>query len=172
MGRDKALLLIDGRPMALRVADALRGSGCAEVTAIGGDLEALAAVGLPVHPDDHPGDGPLPATITALQAARSPLVLVMSCDLVAPSSSAMRDTLDVLRATPDADVAVPVSDGHRQWTHAAWRREAWSVLQERYSAGDRSLRRAAGALVVVEVTTLDAEALADADVPGELPPAR
>ena len=71
MGRDKALLLVEGVPMAQRVAEALRAAGATEVLAIGGDAPALTALGLHLRPDDRPGDGPLPATITALGAARS-----------------------------------------------------------------------------------------------------
>ena len=36
MGRDKASLEIDGRPMAARVADALLEAGAAEVFCVGG----------------------------------------------------------------------------------------------------------------------------------------
>ena len=37
MGRDKALLRVDGVPMAVRVATALRAGGADPVAAIGGD---------------------------------------------------------------------------------------------------------------------------------------
>jgi len=105
MGRDKATVLIDGVPMARRVADALEAAGASEVIAVGGDADALGRMGLPTWPDDQPGDGPLPATITALRAAREDTVVVMACDLVHPDARAIARILDALAAHPDALVA-------------------------------------------------------------------
>lgn len=170
MGRDKALLEVAGEAMAVRVATALRGAGATQVLAIGGDRDALTALGLDVRPDRWPGDGPLPATITALQEAGEGAVLVASCDLVEPSPAAMAATVAALRAHPGAVAAVPLAHGHRQWTHAAWRADAARALAAAYGRGDRSLRRAGADLLVVEVHGLDVRALADADVPGDLPP--
>jgi len=70
MGRDKALLPIDGVPMAVRVASALHAAGATTVRAIGGDEEGLVRAGLVVEPDRAPGGGPFPATIQALREAR------------------------------------------------------------------------------------------------------
>lgn len=169
MGRDKALLPVAGRPMAARVADALRFAGAAEVLAVGGDGAALTALGLEHRPDEHPGDGPLPATITALRAATEAHVLVVSCDLVSPAPDAMAATVQALRDHPGAVGAVPVDDGERQWVHAAWRRDAARPLAAAYEAGVRSLRRAGADLLVFEVLGLDPAALADADEPSDLP---
>lgn len=169
MGRDKALLPVGGRAMAARVADALRAAGASEVLAIGGDADALSALGLDARPDDHPGDGPLPATITALGAASEAAVLVVSCDLVEPSAAAMATTVRALVEHPGAVGAVPVDGGHRQWTHAAWRADAARPLAAAYDLGARSLRRAGADLLVFEVVGLDPRSLADADVPTDLP---
>jgi molybdopterin-guanine dinucleotide biosynthesis protein A len=169
MGRDKALLPLDGRAMAARVADALRAAGAAQVLAIGGDADALAGLGLDVRPDSHPGDGPLPATITALLAAEEDAVLVVSCDLVHPDAEAMAATVRALVEHPGAIGAVPVDDGHRQWTHAAWRSDAAHALTGAYERGDRSLKRAGADLLIFELAGLDPEALLDADEPGDLP---
>ena len=172
MGRDKALLPIEGRAMAVRVADALHGAGATEVLAIGGDADALTALGFDVRPDGHPGDGPLPATITSLHAAREDVVLVVSCDLVHPSATAMAATVQALRDHPGAVGAVPVDTGHRQWTHAAWRADAVRALVAAYERGERSLKRAGADLLIFEVAGLDPQALRDADEPGDLPPPR
>lgn len=155
--------------MAARVADALREAGAAEVLAIGGDEAALAALGFDARPDRHPGDGPLPATITALQAAHEDAVLVVSCDLIHPSAAAMAATVQALRDHPGAVGAVPVDGGHRQWTHGAWRADAVRALVTAYERGDRSLKRAGADLLIFEVVGLDPEALVDADQPGDLP---
>lgn len=174
MGRDKALLPVDGQPMARRVADVIAAAGAAEVVAVGGDERQLAAIGLTVVPDDHPGDGPLPATMTALAwAIRShpdiDAVFVASCDLVAPDPMAVAATVGALLDHPGAVGAVPVSGGHRQWTHAAWQPRAVTALEAAYERGDRSLKRAGADLLVFEVEGLPEAALADADTPEDLP---
>lgn len=170
MGRDKALLPVEGAAMAARVAAALRAAGAGEVLAVGGDEPRLRALGLDTHADERPGAGPLPATITALRAARSELVLVAACDLVHPSGPAMAATVAALAAHPEALGAVPVLDGHRQWVHAAWRRApALAALSEAWDRGDRSLRRAAATVALVDVPGIAVAALVDADEPADLP---
>lgn len=169
MGRDKALLEITGVSMARRVADALGEAGASQVIAIGGDAEALTAIGLATRADDRPGEGPLPATITALLSGSEAVVMVLACDLLHPSPVAIAATLDALLGEPDAVVAVPLVAGHRQWTHAAWRRSALASLEQAHKDGARSLRRATSRLVIVEVTGIDPASVADADAPGDLP---
>jgi rhodanese-related sulfurtransferase/molybdopterin-guanine dinucleotide biosynthesis protein A len=169
MGRDKALLVVDGVPMALRVAAALRAAGAAEVMAVGGDPAALGRLGLAVVADDVPGGGPLPATITAIRQAGGAVVVVLSCDLLHPDPDAVAAVVDALAAAgPEVVGAVPVVDGHHQWTHAAWRSEALAALLAAQSAGARSLRRAAATLVLAEVQGLPPASVADADTPDDL----
>jgi molybdopterin-guanine dinucleotide biosynthesis protein A len=185
MGRDKALLPVGGVPMAVRVADALRDAGATDVVAVGGDAGALAALGLRVVPDDEPGAGPLAAIVTALGAAPEPPgagrpdvpqpgpvpVLVVACDLVAPSPAAMRATVAALVGDPAADVAVPDAGGRPQWAHAAWHPRVRPALATRLRAGERAVHRgvAAAGLRVVPVAGLADAALADADTPADLP---
>ena len=170
MGTDKALLEVDGTPMARRVADALTAAGATEVVAVGGDLPALRALGLVAHPDAVPGDGPMPATLTALELVAADLALVLSCDLIAPDPAAMAATVGALVDAPAALVAVPVDgEAQLQWTHAAWRTAAAPALRRAWEAGARSLKRAAGDLERVEVRGLPPAALRDADSPGDLP---
>ena len=168
MGRDKALLPVGGAPMARRVADALEAAGASEVIALGGDLPGLAALGLRAVADASPGEGPFPATIHALELAAHPVVLVLSCDLVAPSPDAMRTLVERLQAAPEAAGAVPVVEGHHQWTHAAWRTSAAPVLRAARDRGIGSLRRGTADLSILEVHDLAPEALRDADVPADL----
>lgn len=170
MGQDKALLEVEGAPMAARVAAALRAAGATEVFAVGGNADGLLAAGLPSRPDAWPGDGPLPATVTALEAATEAIVVVLACDLLHPSARAITATVDALVAAPAALGAVPVHDGHRQWVHVAWRAEAAGALRGALEGGARSLRRAAPGLPLVDVPGLSAEALLDADEPADLPP--
>lgn len=67
MGRDKALISLEGRALAVRVAEAVAAAGASGVVAVGGDLDGLRAAGLAAVPDrDGPGAGPLAGIVTAL----------------------------------------------------------------------------------------------------------
>lgn len=190
MGRDKALVEVDGVPMLRRVAVALRRAGATHVACVGSAAEgqgdggdgdarrrgALQGLDVPAVADDHPGEGPLGGVLTALRTAPAgvELVLVVACDLLAPSPTALRATVTAL-AIGGGDVAVPdvadVAGRQPAWHHAAWHRRAEGPLRAQFEAGERSLRRAVAAagLDVVRVEGIDPEACADADEPGDLP---
>lgn len=171
MGRDKALVVVDGRPLAGRVADALAAAGAGRVEAIGGDPAGLAAAGLATRADRWPAEGPLGGVLTALGApGTAPLAAVLACDHVAPDPETVRAVVDAL-ASSDADVAVPVTGGRHQWLHAAWRRDATSTLAGIFADGERSVGAATAVLRVLPVTDLSPAALRDADRPGDLPAA-
>jgi molybdenum cofactor guanylyltransferase len=169
MGRDKALLPIEGVPLARRVADALDAAGAEGVEAVGGDGPALVASGLRHRPDRWPGEGPLGGIVTALGSGAHPgVAVVLSCDLIAPMPEAIGHVVRALVAS-DADVAVPVVDGRPQWLHAAWDRRVAAIVGDLFAAGERSVAGAALALRIEEVTGLAPAALADADRPEDLP---
>lgn len=172
MGRDKALIEVDGRPLVARVAEALAEAGAAEVVTVGGDVDGLARHGLRAVADCWPGAGPLGGIVTALGLADADLVLVTACDLVEPSAATMATTVAALGAAAEAVVATPVLAGHRRWDQAAWRRRARGGLAWQFEAGERAVHGAVtGArLPVVEVTGVDPASLADADTPADLPP--
>jgi molybdopterin-guanine dinucleotide biosynthesis protein A len=169
MGRDKALLPVEGRPLVLVAATALQDAGASSVVCVGGDLDGLAALGLTVVADEHPGEGPLGALITALGQAEHDLVAVLSCDLPHADPSAVRAIVDALASAPAAHAAIPVVDGRRQLLHGAYRRRTLSHWVSAFEAGERALHRPARALQVVEIAGLDESWLRDADRPEDLP---
>lgn len=165
MGQDKATLPLDGVPMAVRVVRAARAAGAIEVASIGAPVE-----GVDHQPDDHPGEGPLGAVLTALRWAGDRTVLVLSCDLVSPSPAAMQRAVDAL--APAHHLAVPLAAGRPQWLHAAWSPPGpIDDLEARFAAGERSIHRAAAGLMAFYYDEPDLAALADADTPADLPPA-
>ena len=180
MGRDKALLELNGAPMAQRVADAMKEAGALDILAIGGNLQALRELGLVCIPDRLPGEGPLGGVLTSLGACSTDIAFVAACDLLAPSSAAMKATVTALIEHPDADLAVPrtanESAGHEaiggpcQWLHTAWRQRARPKLTARFASGERAVHRAVrdAGLVVAMVGGLDPAVLADADTPDDL----
>jgi molybdopterin-guanine dinucleotide biosynthesis protein A len=168
MGADKALLAVDGTAMAVRVARALVAAGATTVRCIGGDAAALTELGLEVVADQHPGEGPLGALLTALATSEHPIVVMAPCDLVAPDPSVAVAVLAALDGAPGADAAVPVVGGVRQPLDGAYRTSCADKLVREFARGERSVKRALGGLVLVEVTAVDPRSLADADTPEDL----
>ncbi|MEY2460667.1 MAG: hypothetical protein QOG30_2497 [Acidimicrobiaceae bacterium] len=165
MGRDKALLRIDGEPMALRVAHALAEAGADEVVCVGGDLEALRVLGLVALDDDDPNPGPLGGVLTGMAWASHPVTVVTPCDLLVPSARAFRQLVDAL-ADSGAVAAVPIVDGHWRPLPVALRGLARAALAEAFAGGERAVHRAMEGVARVEV---DLGPLTDADTPEDLP---
>jgi molybdenum cofactor guanylyltransferase len=169
MGRDKALIVLEGVPLARRVADALLAAGAGRVLAVGGDLEGLAAHHLPGVPDRWPGQGPLGGVITALGALEEwSIVVVLACDLLDPDPGAIRAVVEGA-GREGVDVAAPLADGLLQLQHAAWRSAVRGPLDSRFAAGERSLWRAVRGLRSAPLDGIVRSAYADADTPDDLP---
>lgn len=151
MGTDKALLEVDGRAMAARVADALGAAGCAPVVCVGGDAPGLAALGLATVVDDAPGEGPAGGVITALRTFElsSRLVVVAACDLPQLDAATVRLLIDAL-ADESVDVAVARTD-RQQYSLTCWRTSTLPTLRQQWLAGDRSLRALVAAMDSIEV---------------------
>ena len=80
MGRDKAMLEIDGVTMIDRAIDLVRRAGV-EPIVVGSFGENRRTLSARVIPDDWPGAGPLGGIATALRETRAPWNLVMACDM-------------------------------------------------------------------------------------------
>ena len=173
MGTDKAVLAIDGRALARRVADALAAGGVDSVVAIGGDRAALGAAGLEVVDDEHPGAGPLAAIATALgyasQAGFGRLV-VCACDHPDLDGGTVRALLSALDDPPAGTaIAHPLDrSGAVPLLLAFAVGAAAPVAADAVARGDRSVRALLGAVATVAVEGLAASALADVDRPEEL----
>ena len=88
MGRDKALLQIDGLPLVDRVLAAM--SECFEQIVLVGDRkERFAGYGLTVLPDLYPGSA-LGGLYTGLVHAETDYLFVSSCDIPFPRSELIR----------------------------------------------------------------------------------
>ena len=166
MGSDKALIEVDGVAMVSIAVAALRDAGAADVVVVGGDQEAIEALGHRWVPDLHPGEGPLGGVITALTAASAEVVAVLACDHIAAAAPAVRT---VVGALGEGDVAVPVVEGRSQTLHAAWRRSALPRLEAVFADGGRAVRDGLAVLDVVQILDGDPCWFADADTPEDLP---
>lgn len=133
MGRDKAMLPIDGVPCAARVAAVARAGVDGPVVEVG-----RGATTLPLVVEASPGQGPLAAVAAGGVALRDgghdgPF-LVLACDL--PFLTA--EVLTRLAAEPGT--AVPVVDGRLQPLCARFVGSATDVAAAALATGARSMR--------------------------------
>jgi molybdopterin-guanine dinucleotide biosynthesis protein A len=168
MGSDKARLLVGGRTLAQRAAEALA-AVCHPVLEVGPGHSGLSAVR-----EDPPGSGPLAALgagWTALKAAghRGP-VLVLAVDMPFVG----QDLLRFLAHRPGRPTAVPRHEGRAQPLCARFGVEALEKVDGLLAAGDRSMR---ALLEVAEVSWVDRQeweplggpdAFTDLDEPADL----
>ena len=166
MGRDKALLEIDGVPMARRVTDELERAGAARVRCVGGDAAELIRLGLDAVDDEHPGAGPLAGLLVALRVSSLPITLVAPCDLIDPRRDGFADLVAALDGAGRARAAVPLVDGTWRPLPCALRSAALASLDDVFAAGERAVHRGLAQLERVEV---DAGSFRDADTPDDLP---
>jgi molybdopterin-guanine dinucleotide biosynthesis protein A len=106
MGRDKALLELDGVPLVVRTARLVE--SVAGVPTVIGNPEAYRSLGLRAIGDDWPGAGPLGGIATALRASSAPWNLVVACDLPY-LTRAWLDYLVSRALASDADAVLPMN---------------------------------------------------------------
>lgn len=168
MGTDKALIPVDGVPMARRVADALLAGGCHQVVAVGGDRLSLEALGLPVVDDPHQGSGPVAGVLASLTSfPDATAVVVVACDLPYLGSATVGQLLAALHDHPAATAAIAVTD-RVQPLCVAWRPVASPLLAEALDAGELRLHAVLTGMAVVEVS-VNPQDVTNVNVPTDLP---
>lgn len=169
MGTNKALIEIDGTPMALRCVQALREAGATPVFMVGGISSDFEGWGVEHIADNWPGEGPLGAIVTAFGSVDASLLMVVPCDLLDPSPDAIEAICDLIGSH---DAVVPIVDGREQWLFSLWTRRALHHLEAAFERGSRSIRSAVSGLdlhcPVVRRTGEGPGAYADADTPEQL----
>lgn len=140
------------------------------MVAIGRPEPALAAAGLPVIADEHPGEGPLGGILTAFAWSPHPLLVVVACDLVDLDATSVAALVDALVADQSVAVATAATEpGDAQPLCAAWRiAVAGPVLAGAFAGGERSIRRAWADLPRVAVGVERAR-VRNVNTPAEIP---
>jgi len=148
MGRDKATMEVEGRALGLRPVEAL-GALVAEVVVAGRPLPGLQAR---VVADAVDGAGPLAGVVAGLRAARTPLAVVVACDMPTLVPAVVEMLLDRLRA--DAGLLAACCEGPRglEPLPLALRTSAQGPLGAALERGVRALRDALAGpgLIVVD----------------------
>ena len=176
MGRDKALIQIEGVRMVDRVAAALAAAGCSNVVAVGprqlaGDL---------AHIDDlYPGEGPLGGVLTAMGSMASmgsmgSWLCVVACDLpwldvdsIAALHRAAASAAAAGQNAAEVDVVVARTDRIEPLC-ALWNPSCRDAVQQAFDSGERSLLEVFKMLNVIEVP-VHPLALRNVNTPEDLP---
>ena len=90
MGRDKAFLIHQSKPLLSRALHAVREAGATEVFVSGRADQDFSPFNCPVLLDLKPACGPLGGIERGLSAAKHPLVLVLAVDLPQMTSNCLR----------------------------------------------------------------------------------
>ena len=109
-GRDKALLEVEGRPLAVRLAETV-GAAAGSVTLVG-PPEKYGTLGLRVIPDSLADFGPLAGLLAALDDSQSDWNLVTACDMPNLTEAFLRFLLEEARRSR-ADILLPLDASGR-----------------------------------------------------------
>jgi len=136
MGADKALIEIGGRPLALRVADAVA-TVCATVSLVG-DPAKYGKLGLPVIADEFSGHGPLAGIEAALRMTDAEKNLVVACDMPALNVPVFEELFSA-----GGDCAIPrYEDGRVEPLCAVYDRRLHATIRAALQAGIRKVTEA------------------------------
>lgn len=158
MGRSKATVPFDGRPLICRLVERLA-PAADELIITTNEAENLGFLAgqypdldIKLVSDAFDFRGALPGLFTALQAASNPFVAVVACDMVFASASLVVAE-SIAMAETDADVVVPVNQHGYEPFHAMYRRSGCLGAVRR--ALDRGEKRAQSFFDDDEVTVLE-----------------
>lgn len=164
MGRDKALLPIDGTPCLQRV---VRAAAAWSTLVIGRQRpHDWPNDRTRFHPDDHPGEGPLGGLVTTFRHHPGPL-LVLPCDLPDIDAACLA-TLASTWLAKDAAAVVAKLDGQINPLIALYGPSCHAAVIAAFRAGERSPRRLLDRIGAVPITWADARPLADLDTPEDV----
>jgi molybdopterin-guanine dinucleotide biosynthesis protein A len=161
MGRDKALLSLDGITMVEAVAAKVR-AAAGNVTLIG-PVEKYANLGFPVVPDAVENCGPIGGLYTALQMTSSDWNVLVACDMPHLTVS----FLNQLFAAAENDGAVPETAGKIHPSCAVYHRSLLAVAK---SAINRKLFKMQDFIATLQMrkwSVPDPEPLANVNTPVE-----
>jgi molybdenum cofactor guanylyltransferase len=136
MGRDKSLLLVDGKPLVQRVRDQLS-RRFDDILISTNEAEKYAFLDARTVPDLVPGHGPLMGIRSAVDAARYDRVFVTACDIPVIDG----DTVErMLALAEDCDCVVPRSRLGLEPLFAVYRKSTIPAMCDVLDSGERRIR--------------------------------
>jgi molybdopterin-guanine dinucleotide biosynthesis protein A len=133
MRREKPLLPVYGRPLIETLIAQLR--PCFETILVSaGARDKFAFLGLPVIEDETPGQGPLPAILTALRASPCRSNFIMACDIPYIDIPFLET---ILALAPVYEIVVPrYGDGKFEPLFAAYDRSVIPAIEKQVAGGN------------------------------------
>jgi molybdopterin-guanine dinucleotide biosynthesis protein A len=163
MGRNKALIEVAGKPLALAAAETL--ASLCDSVALVGDPEQYKTLGLPVVSDRQRGAGPLSGIEAALGATGSEWNLITACDMPALNASLLQD----LAAAASHDAAIPqYPDGRIEPLCAVYHRQCHALAEDALAAGIRRISDFIARLTVRYVQVTDPGPFLNLNTPEDL----
>ena len=148
MGQDKALMVVDGKPLLLHAIEQLK-PHVRELLVIG-ELRKYGHIWPDVLPDEIPGLGPLGGIVTAMGAARHDRLLVLAVDVPGVNERLLEW---LTRELPEeADALVPRHAEQLEPLVAAYHRRCASAFMDHITRSQLSMH---GALADVRTAYLD-----------------
>jgi len=136
MGRDKALLELDGAALVVRTARLVE-TVSGTMTIVGAP-ESLGGLGFTVLADDWPGAGPLGGIATALHASNASWNLIVACDLPYLTKAWLEHI--VARALASAaDAVLPMNERGAEPLCAMYQKECEPVIRAALERGTRKV---------------------------------
>ena len=133
MGRDKALIDYQGRPIIACVINTLRALSD-DIVVVANRPDLYGPFGARVVPDYEPPCGPLGGIAVGLQTARHPLAVVVACDMPFLNVTLLRWLIDLAEGY---DAVVPQTGDEFEPLHAVYRRECHDSIVRRIERGER-----------------------------------
>jgi molybdopterin-guanine dinucleotide biosynthesis protein A len=130
-GRDKSRLVVRGHTIIVRQVEVLQ-QITSDILLVSSHPERHGGLGLPVHADAVQGAGAMGGLLTALDAARHDLVLVVACDLPFLQAPLLRRLVDLAGG---ADGAWAAAARGPEPLLACYRRSARDRIREQVAAG-------------------------------------
>jgi molybdenum cofactor guanylyltransferase len=133
MGRDKALIEFQGKPLIAHVIDALH-ELTSDVVVIANRSELYGPFGARVVADYDPPCGPLGGIAAGLRAVSHELAVVVACDMPFLNVKLLRWLIDLAEGY---DAVVPQTGEEFEPLHAAYRRNCFRPIVQRIERGER-----------------------------------
>jgi molybdenum cofactor guanylyltransferase len=133
MGRDKALIDYQGRPIIAHVIETLRALAD-DIVIVSNRSDLYSSFGARVVADYDPPCGPLGGLAAGLQALNTELALVVACDMPFLNVNLLRWLIDL---ADGYDAVVPQSGTEFEPLHAVYRRDCYHPIEQRLQRGER-----------------------------------
>jgi len=132
MGRNKALLAVDGIPLIERIYRTMAGL-FQEVILVTNTPEQYAFLPCPMVADRFPGAGPMAGLHAGLLASRGERIFITACDtpFLNPDVIRMICTID-----GEYDAVVPIGPGGKEPLQALYRRRCLAMVEQALEQGD------------------------------------